>query len=285
MKHPVKHHGSSLIPQISHDAKFVRSIVLDAIDAAHCATQKCLVAGYYLGEVKARFARSAHDAHSSVHGRNQHSDGPSWLEWLATNIPEIHRATADRWMSAAATVASALKMGPALAAIEIEAEAVPISRLLTMPEAEVPEAGRQLRQEWFDFTQGKTIKQCLAGVLIDGEDEAGMKRAINGKGLGGAGVVDRKAFGAFFARALKIALSQVTVMTKEKGTAHTRWNGWRELPAAERATMHAALVKFCEGLPAEALAVIRDKAGQELKLSAVERAGRNAGRGGRQKAE
>ena len=252
----VKHVDSSLKVQISHDANFVRSIVLDALDASFHAGQKCLLAGYFLGEQKARLGRTSHDEKSSVHGRNQHSDEPGWLAWLAANIPEISQPTAYRWMSAAATVAIALKMRPpgeALPAgsdMDVASEVLPISRLLTMPEAEVPEASRKMRQDWFDFTAHKTIKECLSGVLIDGEPEAGMKRAVNGKGLGGAGRQDRKEFGKFFARALGIATSQVALTTRDRETDQARWAGDRELPAAEQAAACAgavALAEACRG--------------------------------------
>ena len=97
-------------------------------------------------------------------------------------------------MRAAAQVAMSL---PQSSAIDIEA--TPISEILSRPVEELTEAAREWRQAWFDFTADKTIKQCLEGVIVEGDEGHRVDRAINGKLHGGAGG-DRKDFPLFVAR-------------------------------------------------------------------------------------
>ena len=55
---------------------------------------------------------------------------------------------------------------------------------------------REFFFSWFEFTSNKTIKACLGGVFVDGEDSVRADRAINGATMGGSGG-DRKDYPAF----------------------------------------------------------------------------------------
>jgi hypothetical protein len=191
--------------QITNDSLFVRRVVLAALESVDQARQKCLVAGYYLAEMKAHLP----------HGQ--------FLAWVTKEIPEISHDTANLWMRAAANVAKALHMD---GAIEIEATVIPMSRLLSAPEAELPAAARELRQTWFDFTADKTIRDCISGVVVDGDPESRMKRAINGKLTGGTRGEDRKDWPTYIGR----HLGDITgLLGAKEANRERRWQGMTPL--------------------------------------------------------
>lgn len=156
-------------------ASQLRTVVMDALSSVDDARQKCMAAGQFLNELK--------EAH-------KHGD---FMELVARTVPEISERTARDWMRAAANVLKALPMG----AIDIEA-----SVILNTPDAELTEEQLEWKQGWFDFTNGKTIKECLNGVIVDGDEPHRIDRAINGKTKGGSGG-DRKDFPLFSAVKLK----------------------------------------------------------------------------------
>lgn len=219
------------------ETTFVRGVVLEALHSVDQARQKCLIAGYYLDEIRremgTRDGRTSHDGKSSIHGRNQHSGADQFLAWLHTNIPEIPKTTAYRWMQAATEVASALDLAPA---IEVDAEVIPMSRLLTLPPAELPDdKTRAMRQAWFDFTADKTIKECISGVLVEGDPESRMKRAINGKTKGGHRGEDRKDWPTYVNRHL-VAITGLLGAKEEN-----REKRWQGMSALQRQTIQDAL--------------------------------------------
>ena len=78
-----------------------------------------------------------------------------------------------------------------------------ISSILTTSDDELSTEDRKYKQAWLDFTADKTIKQCLDGVCVEGDDAHRVDRAVNGKTKGGAGQTDRKDFPLFIAVKLK----------------------------------------------------------------------------------
>jgi hypothetical protein len=176
----------------------IREACLSALKARDDAVQKAISAGQLLNDFK----------DTIPHG--------TFMEWRQKYLPEISNDTAERWMRAASNVIKALP--PVPDAIDVE---VSISQILTLPEAELSETQREWKQQWFDFTENKTIKECLAGVFVDGDAASRVDRAINGKTKGGAGG-DRKDFPLF-----------VAVKLKDMGAHFAHWRGMTETQRTE----------------------------------------------------
>lgn len=188
------------------DSKSLRAVCIAALEAVENAVQKCLAAGQMLNEFKAALP----------HG--------GFLDWRAKNLPEISEDTAQRWMRGAANVANALP--PVDSAIEIEA-----SVILSTPDAELSPVALEWKQAWFDFTADKTIKECLSGVFVGGDEDHRIDRAINGKTKGGTGG-DRKDFPLF-----------VAVKLKDMGVHFSHWKGMTEAQKTEAKTAVMAAIK------------------------------------------
>jgi hypothetical protein len=140
--------------------------IVAARDATENARSKCLIAGQMLNEVQAALP----------HGEFQ--------PWIEKYLPEIPYRTAARWSRAAANIEKAL---PEKLEVVIDIEAVTVSAVLTMPDAELTAEQRRYKQAWFDFTNGRTIKECLDGVFVDGDEAHRVDRAVNGMIKGGVG--------------------------------------------------------------------------------------------------
>jgi hypothetical protein len=179
--------------------KRVAAAVAEALRSVEDARQKCFVAGQLMAEFKEAVGHGA------------------FLQWLRDNFPDMSEDTAQRWMMAAGNIIRALPPIPAA----IDVETISISQILTMPEAELSENQREWKQQWFDFTSDKTIKECLAGVFVEGDSASRVDRAINGKTKGGAGG-DRKDFPLF-----------VAVKLKDMGTHFGHWKGMTETQRTE----------------------------------------------------
>lgn len=186
-------------------ASKLRIVVLDALSSVDNARQKCMAAGQFLNELKAD---------------HKHGD---FMELVAKTVPEISERTARDWMRAAANVMKALPMG----AIDIEA-----SVILNTPDADLTEDQLEWKQGWLDFTNGKTIKECLNGVIVDGDEPHRIDRAINGKTKGGAGG-DRKDFPLF-----------VAVKLKDTGV---HLSHWKKMTEAQRTEVKTALMSAITG--------------------------------------
>lgn len=161
--------------------RFAREVCLAALKHVDESRQQCVRAGQILRELKA----------SSDHG-----DFEALLE---KNIPEISAQTARTWMRAAESVTKALKMPDS---IDVDSVVTPLSQIIGGDPATMSPDARKLQQAWFDFTEGKTIKDCIAGVVVDGDASSRIDRAINGKTKGGKGNVDRKDFPTFIGKKL-----------------------------------------------------------------------------------
>jgi hypothetical protein len=145
----------------------VKQLCREATEACEDASQKCLRAGQALLELKATFG---------------HGD---FMEVAAREIPNVTHRTLTTWMRAAENITRAL--GPVDGAIEIES----FSEILSTPDDELPQHAREWKQQWLDFTADKTIKECLNGVLVEGDEAHRVDRAINGKTKGGAVAIAR----------------------------------------------------------------------------------------------
>lgn len=203
-KSPLRHDVAT--DALTLDGNALRRIVLEALEAVHKTVHKCLAAGQAMNEAKARLVQPR--------GRNGHylsTDEDGFLDWLRRTVPEIAPRTAQRWMAAAANVVRALPKpdGERLKFNEqpyFDIEGIPISDVLSRPAEELAAVAREWRQTWFDFTTGKTIKACMAGLFLDGDEESERraKNAINGKTsvrAGGGG--DRKDYPYFTVRKLQ----------------------------------------------------------------------------------
>lgn len=184
----------------------IKQLCLDALKACDNAAQKCLAAGQALNEAKA------------VYG---HGD---FMETVAKLVPEISHKTATTWMRAAENITHALP--PLDGTINIES----ISELLSTPDSELNAAAREWKQGWFDFTADKTIKECLNGVLVEGDADHRIDRAINGKTKGGSGG-DRKDFPLF-----------VAVKLKDMGVHLGHWKNMTETQKTEAKTALIAAI-------------------------------------------
>lgn len=118
--------------------------------------------------------------------------GP-FIETRRRIIPGLSDDRSERYMKAAANV---------IKQVTLPAIDVPVSRLLSAPASELPDAARAAQQLLFDFVKDKTIKDCLAAVVIDGEEPHRITRAANGKKLGGSRGEDRKDWPKFIGRLL-----------------------------------------------------------------------------------
>lgn len=112
-----------------------------------------------------------------------------FLNFRTKTLPSLSDARAQRYMLAAANVVKQINFG---------ACDIPVSRLLSCAAEDLPDdAAREARQLLFDFTDGRTIKECLAGVFIDGDAPVLITRAANGQKHGGYKGEDRKDYPKF----------------------------------------------------------------------------------------
>lgn len=230
----------------------LRNLVLGALGAVDDARRKCLAAGQALNEARVKFCQERDGGNGRfLEGNSKgkicknpnvspfrhdagtvevtHSDRAGFEAFLARIVPEIHVDTARRWMRAAGNVARALP--PAPGAIDVEAEVVAPSEILVTPDDELGEEAREWKQGWLDFTADKTIRECLEGVFVDGDDEHRVDRAINGKMKGGAGG-DRKDFPFYVARHLA-----------DMGQHLSHWDGMSEVQRNEARTALVAAIQ------------------------------------------
>ena len=262
MKSPLRHDVGTDVPAV---IKSLRGVVLEAVSATCDAVRKCLSAGQALNEARCTFnqRRGLGGAFAAW------DDGDGWGEFVAKNLPEISDRTAERWMRAAANVFRAVGNGQEQMADgkTIDVEAIPVSELLATPDDELPVASREWKQAWLDFTANKTIKDCLAGVFVDGDEAVRADRAINGATARQTSGADRKNYPAFIGKKLK----QMTEHLVVKGTRNTPPHA-REIDADQRAKIASAFDGAMIVWPRWLLELLKSAAARELKLSEVERA-------------
>ena len=230
-------------------AKDLRPTIIEALGSVENARQKCLIAGQRLNEEKKRL---------------EHGD---FLAELAREIPEITVRTAQSWMRAAGNIYKALPEP----VIDVEST-VTVSDMLTLPDSELTAAQKKYKQSWFEFTADKTIKECCAGVFVDGDEAHRVDRAVNGKTKGGVGKQkDRKAFEKFTATKLDHITTFLCINKKSRVTGKKKVTGWRKLSPVQQTQISAAFNLFCETAPEWLLANLKDKITTELKMSDAQR--------------
>ena len=233
-------------------AERIRAAFKDAQSMAQTAVAKALYCGQLLIEQRDSLSGS-----HLVKDRTTPSD-QKFDVWLAKSVPEISRPTAYRWMQLAETVLSTVghlqdgmvpcDMGMLMSPSDVLGEPTP---------HKLPENAQDYRQLVFDFIEGKTMRECLAGVVVEGDEAHRIVRAHNGRTKGGAGG-NRKAFARFTATKLK----HITTFVNSN------------LPQAEVGKIAAAFEIALESWPQWLIKVIAEKAHAESRISEVERAAR-----------
>ncbi|HEX3717499.1 MAG TPA: hypothetical protein VH595_05980 [Verrucomicrobiae bacterium] len=104
-------------------------------------------------------------------------DSQKFLVWLAKNCPKIPERTAYRFMEIAEKVL--LHLG--IAAME----GMRVSEMLT-------DLGSPASASILGYISGKTMRACLAGVVIEGDETTRLVRAQNGKHKGGTNAHDNR---------------------------------------------------------------------------------------------
>lgn len=164
-----------------------------------------MIAGQLLIEKRHSLQMTSHDGKSSWTDRTK-PESAQFGAWLETS--GIARNTAYRWMDCAERVLR-LHLGLTLGDdyvpfIEIGGQVVPHSQVLTMPEAELPEAARKLRQDVFDFMEDKTLGEAARAAFGGDSPSHRITRAGGGRLRGGTHASDdRKSFHKFVAKKLK----------------------------------------------------------------------------------
>lgn len=231
--------GAVVSGKFEMDVARARTAVFAAMESLGDARQKCLAAGAVLNEIK---------------GTNEHGE---FLRWIEDNIPEIAIRTAQVWMQAARNVMAALPPVPGFGdGPVIDVEAVPVSELLTRPEDELSESGREWRQGWLDFTKDRTIRECLDGVF-DGDPESRLKRCLNGKLKGGTRGEDRKDYPVYAARALAACLAHIGANPVAGG------NRWEKMAETQKHEVEGVVSLFVAGLDTELVKFVFETAKEE----------------------
>lgn len=204
----------------------IRAAIDEAMSAAEVAVQKAIHVGQLLIEAKPGLG----------HGNFQ--------DWIEDHFPDLSYATAHRWMQAAERTCKAL-------GIEAGALDLPVSRLLGAGADELSERDTVAQQLLLDFTRDKTIKDCLAAVVVEGDEPHRITRAANGRKHGGSRGEDRKDWPKFIDIHLKDIL------------AHLKF--WKSFTPAQVETTHVKLDGFIAKLPTPLLTHLKQRITEELK--------------------
>lgn len=237
--------------------------VIDACRVAKSAGEdyalKALIAGQLLLEYRASLC---HDGKPSPNGRNQHSGGDGFGQWIEQQ--GVAERTAYRWMEAAERVCRA-QLGIPLAkpftpVIELEGGGtISLSAALTKAEGQLPAEALRFRQGVFEFMADHTLGEA-ARAVFDGESDA--KRitlAAGGKTKGGTKGEDRKAFDEF----AKTKLKHLSTFLGHKLTVN------------QKAQIVAAFDQALEQWPRWMIEGLAEKCRKELKLDEADRVARN----------
>lgn len=215
------------IASIDRAIPIIRDAILKAKDHAEKSVRLALYAGAVMNEAKALLP---------------HGDFEKWIE---ETFPEVSYDTKLRWRKSAANV--------------IEASGIALKQL-TCPASELfaPHASpgasadtHEARQLLFDFTADKTIKECLAAVVVDGDDAHRITRAHNGRMTGGHKGEDRKNWPQF----IGTHLSDIT--------AHLKF--WKSFTGAMIETVEAKFKAALAKWPTPLLEAIKKLITEELK--------------------
>jgi len=179
-----------------------------------------------------------------------HGDFQEWLKSVWKQIDtdadgnfDSFRRNCNRWMQMAETVT-----GHALGKHTL---ALPISTIISSDASALAAPEQEAQQLLLDFMDGKTIKECLAGVVVDGDEAHRLTRAVNGKTKGGHNGEDRKAWHIF-----------VQVKLKNLSEHLSHWKAFRG-GQAEAVEKHFAAA--IEKWPSPVLEFLKQQINTELK--------------------
>jgi hypothetical protein len=171
--------------------------------------------------------------------------------WLQTNCPQISHRTAYRWMELSQRVVGHC-------GLELENAATPLSDALSQPESSLAPQALQWRQTIFAFLAGKTMKEAIAGVVVEGDEPHRLTRSFNGKSAGGYHGENRRDYARYLASHFQIA----TKFLNEK------------ISPAQKSKISAAAGQAVQHWPRWFLAELAENLKTELKLSDEQRAAR-----------
>lgn len=223
----------------------IRAAIDDAMSAAEVAVNKAIHVGQLLIETKPTVG----------HGNFQ--------EFIREHFPRISYDTAHRWMQAAERTVAAI----GLDASTID---VPISTLLITSGEELSPESRKAQQTLFEFMADKTIKDCTAGVVRDGDEPHRITRAANGKKAAQTSGEDRKQWGFFISRQLSEMQTNLDALAKGRGKRPAEYQ--KMMSAFRSAVLGGPLqinpqgnTKHCPGWPVEVCELVRDLLNERLR--------------------
>jgi hypothetical protein len=218
--------------QIGHSGQFdwkaairdVNAQIKRTLEARDTAVNEALICGQMLLEVKSRLGHM------------------KFMPWVEENCKTISHRTATRWMDAAERVFKALGL-PTSIPVKGE-ERMPLSAILSArSEVDLPKGAVEARQLLFDFTAGKTMKECLAGVAVEGDEPHRITRAHNGATKGGHNGEDRKAYEKFIKKGLRVL---TTHFAAHKNFTPSQWDA-----------VEIEVKRFCESAPEVVVSMFR----------------------------
>lgn len=176
----------------------------DVLEAKDRAVNKAIRCGQLMREQKDLMEAQQEGKAVAWRGSKKPTQD-KFATWLEENFPDIPTRTAYRWMAASERAIDAV--GALGGRKRLLLEDLSLSDILGATEAELaemPEAALEWRQTFFDFTQDKTMKDILEGVLLKEENPVSITRAMNGKHAPGAGHngEDRKDWQVYLGRNL-----------------------------------------------------------------------------------
>ncbi len=178
----------------------IREACLAAKRATEEAVQKALFSGQLLNEKRDELMAQSSEKLVAWQSRTK-ADEDKFSNWFEQIVPEVHYTTAYRWMNAASRVFASLKISDV---IDVEAVKIPFSDVISKPADCLPESAQKAQQLFLDFTANKTLKECLEGVLLEGDPDKRIACAANGLRSGGTNDLDdRKNYPMFAARKLQ----------------------------------------------------------------------------------
>jgi hypothetical protein len=171
-----------------------------------------------------------------IHGRNQHSGGGGFLQWL-TEL-KISKTKAYRWMDCAGRIIRArlkLTMEEQLIPfIRMGERMVSCSEVLTQKTESLPAEALEFRESLMTFLEDRTLGGAAQAASCEYSPPHHITRAANGKINGGTHAHDdRKAYDQF----VVVKLSQIATHLKH----------WDTMDEAQRVAIQNAFSAFCAG--------------------------------------
>jgi hypothetical protein len=211
----------------------------DAQATSQDAVFKAITCGNLLIEQRDAMHMCQRDTCKGLHYNRFDPNKPEadkFFVWLTANCPDIPRRKAYRWMEVAFTVISFLELGPNGGA--------PLSWQL----ADSNSPAFNALQE---YICGKTMRDCLDGVINGGDPSHRLTRAQNGMEKGGTRGEDRKDWPTFIGRKLKDLSSH--------------FSHWDKFTGPQIEKTETALKKAIAAWPTPILEFVREEAGKVVR--------------------